>query len=113
MYIDWFSYFFGAIPVFVIPVMSVLVWVDANKDATRYQRLDAWQRVTIIGSIMLAAYTYLFVRTDEVFFIDESVLWGFCSAGIALSIALHVAKRHVSNKKHKLEQRLARAIFHS
>jgi hypothetical protein len=108
---DWFTYFFGATAVFIIPVLTVIVWADTYKGATRYQRLDAWQLATLVGTTMLAAYTYFFVRTGEAWFIDESTLWGFCGAGIALSILLQAAKWHVSNKLTQLENRLTKAVL--
>lgn len=111
MHTDWFTYFFGATAVFILPMMTVIVWADTYKGATRYQRLDAWQIATLIGTTMLAAYTYLFVRTGETWFIDESTLWGFCGAGIALSILLQVAKKHVANKQRQLENRLVKAVL--
>lgn len=111
MQTDWFSYFFGAIVVLVIPMMTVIVWADTYRGATRYQRLDAWQIATLVGTTMLVAYTYFFVRPGHAWFVNELTLWGFCGAGIALSILLHAAKTHVVNKQRQLEDRLVKAVL--
>ena len=111
MHTDWFSYFFGAIVVFVIPMMTVVVWADTYKGATRYQRLDAWQFATLIGTTMLAGYTYFFVHQGTALFIDELTQWGFCGAGIVLSLLLQLGKKHVANKQRQLEDRLVQAVL--
>ena len=111
MYIDWFSYFFGVIAVFIIPIMTVITWSDTYRGATRYERLDAWQIATLIATTMLAAYTYFFVRTDEVLFVDETTLWVFCGIGVSLSIALGLTKKHITNKQRRLEDRLKQAVL--
>lgn len=112
MHIDWFSYVFGAIVVFVIPMMTVIVWADTYQGATRYQRLDAWQIVTLVATVMLAGYTYLYVHPyGDTVLIAETPLWGFCGAGVAWSLVLQAAKVHIANKQARLEQRLIEAVL--
>ena len=112
MHIDWFSYFFGAIVVFVIPVMTVIAWASTYRGTTRYERLEAWQFVTLIATTVLAAYTYFYVRPyGDMWYIAEAPLWISAGAGVVLSIMLHLAKKHVANKQARLEQRLIEAVL--
>ncbi len=112
MYIVLTSYVFGAIVIFVIPMMAALMW-SSTYQGTRVQRLAAWQLVTLLATTMLALYTYFYVRpTGEVVtLLAETPLWVSCGAGIVLSFVLGALRWHLSNKLHLLEQRLARAIL--
>lgn len=112
MYIDWFSYFFGAIVVLVIPVMTVIVYIDSYRGTTRHERLSAWQLVTLTTTTMLAAYTYFYVRPyGEPVLIAAMPLWQACGFGIVLSLALGFAKRQLTVKRHRLEARLTKVVF--
>lgn len=111
MYIDWFSYLFGAIVILVIPMTAVIVWFSTDRDATQYERIEAWQFVTLFATSMLLGYTYFFVRPyGDTWYIAEAPLWTSSVFGIVLGIALGIAKRHIAHRRLQLKQRIARAI---
>lgn len=111
MYIDWFSYLFGAIVILVIPMTAVIVWFSTYRDATQYERVEAWQFVTLLATSMLLGYTYFFVRPyGDTWYITEAPLWNSSIFGIVLSITLGIAKRHIAHRRLQLKQRIAQAI---
>lgn len=112
MYIDWFSYLFGAIVILVIPMMAVIAWFSTYSGTTRYERLEAWQFVTLLAASMLAAYTYFYVRPyGDMWYVAEAPLWMSAGVGAALSLLLEAAKRHVKSRQNQLETRLREAVL--